>query len=145
MPQFNFPVPPKIDETLSLLNRSKDMRLTLILADGTVHGYFATEYGREKVTGNGTLQVVNGALDDSRVLFVADTAEQAAIFLCGCFSAPFMVKALKPSTTPSLSRSIRFRGMPPCPPSLGGSEMAPTPSPSPTLWATVACEERGAR
>ena len=90
MAQFNFPLPPSIDEMLRLLNEhNRRLRLTLVRPDGSVQGHYATEYGTKSVGAPGAPQFISGSLDDSHVLFVADSMEQAGAFLCGTFLGAF--------------------------------------------------------
>lgn len=100
MAQFNFPIPEHLDGILGLLNGTNRLRLSLVSPDGTVQGYFATEYGNRHMdrpagTGAATIEILNGTMDDARVVFSADSAEQAASFLCGCFLGAFHGESLE--------------------------------------------------
>jgi len=91
MAQYNFPLPGSLDEILRLVNEhNRRLRLSLVRADGAVMGYYATEYGTQRIsTPPGRIEIISGSLDDSRVMYVADDAEQAAAFLCGVFLGAF--------------------------------------------------------
>lgn len=95
MAQYDFPVPDNLDDLLGLLNNANKLRLSLIHPDGTVQGYYASEYNTLQIEGNGTFQVANGNMDDAHVIFVADTPDQAAAFLFGCFFGTFRGKSLE--------------------------------------------------
>ena len=92
---YNFPVPTNIDELLGLLNGTRKLRLSLVGSDGTVQGYYAAEYGTRRIAGNGSIQILNGTIDDAQVLFTTDVPEQAAAFLTGCFLGAFHGRSLE--------------------------------------------------
>jgi hypothetical protein len=97
MAQFHFPMPGNLNAILTLLNDGSRgaLRLTLVSADGVVQGYHAAEYGTRQVPPPGAIQILQGRQDDAHVLFVADSAEQAAAFLAGCFLGAFHAAPLE--------------------------------------------------
>ena len=90
MAQFNFPLPASLDEMLRLLNENnRRLRLSFVRPDGVVLGHYATEYGTTSIEAPGAPQFISGSLDDARPVFVADSMEQSAAFLCGAFMGAF--------------------------------------------------------
>ncbi len=95
LPALPFPAPTDIGDILRLLNVQMKYRLSLLDSDGDVYGYYREQYGEEHISVSGKIEIVNGSVEDGRVIFVTESAEVALGFLYGLFYGAFGGKDLE--------------------------------------------------
>ncbi len=96
--QIGFEAPDNLPEMLALLNHSGVgmLRLSVVDETGGVYGYLNETAGitRDEAGADGRVDILNGTLDDGRVVYRAISAADALAFLYGAFLGMFHGKTL---------------------------------------------------
>ena len=96
--QIGFEAPDNLPEMLALLNQggTGPLRLSVVDEDGNVYGYLNETLGmsQDDAGADGKVDILNGTLDDGRVIYQANGAADALAFLYGAFLGMYHAKPL---------------------------------------------------
>ena len=96
--QIGFEAPDNLPEMLALLNHGGTgmLRLSVVDEAGGVYGYLNETAGitQDDAGADGRVDILNGTLDDGRVVYRAISAADALAFLYGAFLGMFHGKTL---------------------------------------------------
>jgi hypothetical protein len=96
--QIGFEAPDNLPEMLALINQGGmgPLRLSVVDETGGVYGYLNQTLGitQDDAGADGVVDILNGTLDDGRVIYKANGAADALAFLYGTFLGMFHGKPL---------------------------------------------------
>ena len=96
--QIGFEAPDNLPEMLALLNQggTGPLRLSVVDETGGVYGYLNQTLGisQDAAGADGVVNILNGTLEDGRVIYKANGAADALAFLYGAFLGMFHAKPL---------------------------------------------------
>ncbi|MBC8104133.1 MAG: hypothetical protein H7Z41_16285 [Cytophagales bacterium] len=96
--RIGFEAPDNLPEMLALLNQGGTgmLRLSVVDETGAVYGYLSETAGitSDKAGADGVVEILNGTLDDGKVVYRAESGADALSFLYGAFLGMFHAKPL---------------------------------------------------
>jgi hypothetical protein len=96
--QIGFEAPDNLPEMLALLNQggTGPLRLSVVDEAGGVFGYLNETRGitNDEAGADGVVEILNGTLEDGKVIYRANGAADALAFLYGAFFGMYHGKAL---------------------------------------------------
>ncbi len=96
--RIGFEAPNNLPEMLGLLNQGGmgPLRLSVVDETGRVYGYLNQTLGitQDEAGADGVVDILNGTLDDGRVIYKANDGAEALAFLYGAFLGMFHAKPL---------------------------------------------------
>jgi hypothetical protein len=96
--RIGFEAPGNLPEMLALLNQGGNgpLRLSVVDETGSVYGYLNQTLGltQDEAGADGKIDILNGTLEDGRVIYQAKDGADALSFLYGAFLGMFHAKPL---------------------------------------------------